>query len=229
VDDDKRSWIKLKATWLICFVAVIGASGCFGLNRGAPPLQHYVLEGGHSHEAGGPLRDTAGLSIGLRRLQLASYLDAPFIVVRRGPHQIGRSDFHRWGEDLGGGINRAVAGHLLERGVFRAVDVAPWAPRARQDHLIQLHVMRFEGQLPEDGAALDGDVHVVATWEIIDPDDGTVLTRGTTDYRANGWNVGDYLGLVRLLDAGLGVVADDLAAAIETLGRATPTGAGPPA
>lgn len=228
MDDETRSRIKMKATWLIGLTALIGSSGCFGLNRGAPPLQHYVLEGGHTHEAAAPLRDTAGLSIGLRRIQLASYLDAPFIVVRRGPHQIGRSDLHRWGEDLGGAMNRAVAGHLLERGTFGAVDVAPWAPRARQDHLIQLHVLRFEGQLPGDGAALDGDVHVFATWEIIHPDDGTVLTRGTTDYRASGWTAGDYLGLVRLLDAGLGVLADDLIAAVEALGRAAPDGDGPP-
>jgi uncharacterized lipoprotein YmbA len=228
VDDITRSRIKMKATWLICFAAMIGSSGCFGLNRGAPPLQHYVLEGGHTHEVAAPHGDTAGPSIGLRRLQLASYLDAPFIVVRQGPHQIGRSDLHRWGEDLSAGINRSVAGHLLERGVFRAVDVAPWTPRARPDHVIQLHVLRFEGQLPEDGAGLDGDAHVFATWEVLDPE-GTVLTRGTTDYRAGGWSVGDYLGLVRLLDAGLGVLADDLAVAIDTLARPTPDGAGPPA
>jgi len=222
VDDDSRSRIRTKAAWLTCVTALVGASGCFGLNRGAPPLQHYVLDGGRAYEIVAPVGGSAALSIGLRRLQLASYLDAPFIVVRQGPHQIGRSDLHRWGEDLGGGINRSVAGHLLGRGAFRAVDVAPWAPRGRPDHLIQLHVLRFEGELPEEEAALHGEVRVLATWEIIDPDDGTVITRGNTDYRAGGWTVGDYAGLVRLLDAGLGVVADDLMAAIGMLPLPTP-------
>ncbi|MEX2467266.1 MAG: PqiC family protein, partial [Gemmatimonadota bacterium] len=175
---DDRTRYRMKATWLVCLATLLGSSGCFGLNRGAPPIQHYVLEGGHSHEVAAQPRDSADLAIALRRPQIASYLDVPFIVVRRGPNQIGLSELHRWGEHLGEGINRAVAGHLFEQGTFRAVDVAPWAPRERHDYLIQLHVLRFEGQLPEEEATLEGGGHVVATWEIIRPEDGRVLTRG---------------------------------------------------
>jgi len=217
VDDMTRSRIKVKVTWLVCLTAMVGSSGCFGLNRGAPPLNHYVLGGGGSHQVAIPTGDPAGISIGLRRPQVASYLDTPLIVVRRGLHQIGFSEFHRWGEQLGGGIGRTVAGHLSAHASFSAVDLAPWGPRERHDYLIQIHLLRFEGQTSDEGAPAEGQAHVLATWEILRQADGAVLTRGTTDYRGDGWRVGDYPGLVTLLDAGLGVLAADLAAGIGRL------------
>jgi hypothetical protein len=44
-----------------------------------------------------------------------------------------------------------------------------------------------------------------------------VLARGTTDRRSPGWTVGDYAGLVTLLDEGLDVLAGDLIAGIAGL------------
>jgi hypothetical protein len=218
-----RIQLRVKVTRLICLTGLIGSTGCgFALNRGALPPQHYVLGGGPSQADATPSGDLAELSIGLRRPQIASYLDAPFIVVRRGLNQIGFSELHRWGEDLGGGISRAVAGDLSERASFRTVDIAPWAPSERYDYLVQLHVLRFEGLASEDGEPLEGEAQLLATWEILSQEDGSVLTRGTTDYREGGWRVGDYAGLVTLLDAGLGVLSDDLVAAIGELTRSGP-------
>jgi uncharacterized lipoprotein YmbA len=138
-------------------------------------------------------------------------------VIRRGPNQIEFSELHRWGVPLGGGINEAVAGRLFQRGSFKSVDVAPWSPGERPDYLIQLDVVRFEGLVPEEGTSLEGEARMLIRWEIIRPADGAVLTRGTTDHRPDGWNVGDYAGLVTLLDAGLGALSDDLTAGIERL------------
>ncbi|MEX2527937.1 MAG: PqiC family protein [Gemmatimonadota bacterium] len=217
---------------LLLVVVLLGSTGCFGLNRGAPSQQHYVLGGGAPTAMATlvettPSGDSTRLNIGLRRPQIASYLDAPFMVVRSGSHQIGFSELHRWAEDLGGGINRAVAGYLSQRGSFGAVDVAPWSPRENYAYLIQLNVLRFEGLIPEGvaplqgqvqmGSVQQGEVQVMASWEIIRHEDGVVLARGVTDYREGGWRVGDYAGLVTLLDAGLGVLADDLVASIEAL------------
>lgn len=228
---------RWKVGCLTLLVVLSGSMGCFGLNRGAPAPLHYVLGDGPSDGVdtfvGSPLsNDSTSLAIGLRRPQMASYLDAPFMVVRHGAHQIGFSEFHRWGEALGGGVNRALAGHLLKRGSFATVDVAPWSPRERYAYLIQLDVMRFEGVIPEGAAGVQGEfqegeaqeaeaglgeAHLMVSWEIIRYEDGVVLSRGVTDYRQGGWRVGDYAGLVTLLDAGLGVLADDLVAGIEAL------------
>jgi hypothetical protein len=231
-----RNRVRWRAVCLTILLVLPGSMGCFGLNRGAPAPLHYVLGGGPSTVAspeGTVLAgDSTSPSIGLRRPQIAAYLDAPFLVVRRGSHQIGFSEFHRWAEELGGGINRAVAGHLSQRGVFGTVDVAPWSPRERYAYLIQLNVLQFEGLIPEvvagvrdefplddvrEGATQEGEAQIVASWEIIRHEDGAVLARGVTDHRQGGWRVGDYAGLVTLLDAGLGVLADDLIAAMAAL------------
>jgi uncharacterized protein len=206
---------------LLIALAVATLPGCFSLGRDAPPLELYVIGGAESPEAAAPMPGLAGVTIGLRRLDLAPYLATPAIAVRRGAHEILTSDYHRWGEELGEGINRAVARHLGAAAPFRTVDVAPWPVRSRYDYLVQLHVSRFEGVIPagasaaagEVGAAV-GEVHVAATWEIVRQEDETVLLRGTTEFREGGWRVGDYAALVAGMDRGLVVLARDLTAAL---------------
>jgi len=201
----------------ILLVALVALTGCFSLSREVPPVRFYVLGGtwpATGTPAGltdAPASPLAGRSIGLRQLQLAEYLATPLLVVREGPHQITFSEFHQWGEDLDGGINRAVAGYLAAGAPFQSVNVAPWQPQAQYDFLIQLHLSCFEGVAPE------GEAHLLAAWEIIRQRDGAVLARGTTDYRTPGWTVGDYDGLVALLDTGLGVLTNDLVASLGTL------------
>jgi uncharacterized lipoprotein YmbA len=201
----------------IGLAALVGLTGCFSLARNEPAQQHFVLGGSLPADRAEPSRDGTGLAIGIRRLQLATYLESPFIVIRRGDNEITFSEFNRWGERLDGGISQAVSRHLLARAPFRAVDVAPWAPRAEYDYLVQLQVLRFEGLAPEDPAATQGVVHVLAVWEIIRQTDGAVLARGTTDYREPGWAVDDYAGLVTSLDRGLAVLSGDLIGSIEAL------------
>jgi uncharacterized lipoprotein YmbA len=168
-------------------------------------------------------QDGAGLNIGLRRLDLARYLAVPAIVVRRGAHQIAVSEYHRWAEVPDVGINRAFASYLSAAPQIRAVDIAPWTARAAHDYLIQLHVSRFEGVAP-DSMAVQGEAVLLASWEVIRPD-GALMARGTTDYRVDGWRVGDYAGLVTLLDSGLNELARDV---VSCLGQLVGTRAGLP-
>ena len=194
-------------------------TGCFKLSRESPPLQHYALGGASpttvaptAAPTGGPTTARSGLTVGLRRLEVASYLSVPAVMVRRGANQLVASEFHRWGGDIDEGINRAVAMYLASAPPVRAVDVAPWPSRVRHNFLVQLHVTRFEGVA--DSAATEGRVHVMAGWDIIRPLDGAVLVRGNTDDRSGAWRVGDYTGLVTGLDAALSRVARDISACI---------------
>ena len=209
---------RLSATAVLLLVA-----GCFRLSRDAPRVQYFVLSGAAQASAvageatgvppGAPSTpDGAGLALGLRRLNLASYLSVPSIVIRRGVNEIVVSEFHRWGEDLGEGINRVVAAHLERTPTVRAVDVAPWAARARHDYLVQLNVSRFEGAA--DSAATEGRSHVLAGWDIIRPLDGRVLVRGSTEAFGGPWRVGDYPGLVTGLDAALARLARDISSCL---------------
>jgi uncharacterized lipoprotein YmbA len=145
-------------------------------------------------------------------LDLASYLSVRYIIVRRGTSELLTSEFHRWGEDVGEGINRVVATYLAGTPPVRIADVAPWTPTSRHHFLVQLHVTRFEGVA--DSAATEGRVHVTAGWDIIRPFDGRLLLRGNTDDRDGTWRVGDYGALVTGLDAALLRVARDISACI---------------
>jgi uncharacterized protein len=187
---------------------LLTAMGCVSLGRESPPLEQYVLGGGHAEGGAAPSQDGAGMTIGIRRIGLASYLATPSIVVRNGANQIVVSDFHRWAEDVGEGINRAVARHIAAAGAVRAVAIAPWGVRAQHDYLLQLHVTRFEGMV--DALAAEGSARVTATWEVIRAEDGTVAARGGTDFLRGGWRVDDYAALVVMLEAGLEELATDV-------------------
>jgi uncharacterized lipoprotein YmbA len=204
-------------TRLLALAIPFALAGCVKLARESPQLQTYVL-GGVS--AAAPARATAGkpsasrgaFRIGLRRVELASYLFEPAVLIRRGTNQLVISQFHRWGGDLDQGINRAVGAYLTDFPRVSAVDVAPWPTRVRHDVLVQLHISRFEGVA--DSAATQGRVHVMAGWDIIRPFDGKVLVRGITDDLGGTFRVGDYAGLVTALDAGLVRVARDIGACL---------------
>lgn len=192
---------------LIAPLALIALAGCFSLSRNAPPVQYYVLSGARTPIAA-PASSPAGLTIGLRRLDLAPYLSTPSLVMRRGDHVIETSTFHRWGEELGEGINHTVAGHLANIPPVKHVNIAPWVPRTHHDYLVQLRVSRFEAAA--DSAATTAGVHVVASWDIIRSMDGVLLVRGISDYREGQFPTGDYQAMVGALNTALGRVASDI-------------------
>ena len=153
--------------------ALISVAGCFSLGRPTPPLEEYILGGGARAEAAARARDAGGVTIGLRRLDLAPYLATTAIVVRRGS-RIQTSGFRRWGEEPSAGIMRALAVSLRAASNILAVDIAPWQVRAPHDYLVQLHITHLEGVVAEDAAATAGEVHVMASWEILRAQDGPV-------------------------------------------------------
>jgi uncharacterized protein len=207
----------MKLTRSLGLLLFVTLTGCFSLARDEPQQHHYVLSGIPAQQVAAVSGTPTGLAIGVRRLQLATYLETPFIVTRRGTHEITFSEFHRWGERLDGGINHAVARYLTAGGRYRTVDIAPWSTRETYDYLIQMQVLRFEGRVPDGEAASVGEVHVLASWEIIRQLDGEVLARGTTDFREPGWRLGDYAGLVTSLDRGVSALSADLMSSIATL------------
>lgn len=205
------------AALTVAAAGLLTVGGCFSLARTEPPTRHYLLGSGPVGEVAAPRAALSGLSVGVRRLRLAAYLEPQFVAVRRGDNQIGFSEYHRWGEPLGAGINRATIEHLGRRGNFRTIDVAPWPAREAYDQVLQLHVERFEGVAAGDSTAAEGGIHVLISWELLRQADGVVLARGATEHSEAGWAIGDYESLVRGLDAGLIALAGELADALESL------------
>ena len=207
----------MKMMRLLLLVTFVSLTGCFSLAREEPTQQHFVLGGSDMPETMSRVEGLSGLRIGFRQLKMAEYLNSPLIVVRQGSHQIHYSEFNRWGGDLDSGVERAVAGYLTALAPLGGVDIAPWDTRATHDYLIQVHLLRLEGQANRDPVVTLGKAHMLAQWEIIHPQEGTVLARGTTDYTAEGWIVDDYGNLVDGLDRSLWQLAHDLVSALMEL------------
>ncbi len=171
--------------------------------------------------------DTAGVAVGLRQPRMASYLDATRIVSRRGSNRIQFAEFHRWGEDLTQGIGRTVALALEVQSSIQSVDVVPWQTGVTFDYVLQLHVLSFEGVGPpppgpdadDDAPVPKGESRMAVQWKILDSETDTVLTRGFTRHRIEGWRVNNYEALVSNLSTSLDVLAGDIGTRLEALGR----------
>lgn len=188
-------------------------------------ISYYLLDSGTNPDT--LSTDTTGLTIGLRRPQVASYLDASRIVAREGPNKIRFVEDHRWGEDLDRALNRIVALNLERQEGIRAAEAVPWPEGFDHDYVVQLHVLRFEGVGPpppgpeadEDAPVPEGHSMMVVRWKIFASDSEQVRAQGTTRHRDGGWRVTDYADLAAKLDTALIVLADDLGARLRTLAR----------
>lgn len=207
-----------RITSLALVTVALALGGCFKLARTSPPVERYVVGGAVPIVTPAVSSDSTDLSLGLRRLDLSPYLATLAIVVRRENNQIVTTGFHRWAEAPSTGLNRAVSGYLKAADGIRSVDVAPWPIRSEHDFLIQIHITRFEGVTL--GRVGGGEAHLLASWEIIQPDDGSILARGITDHRSRDWPIDDYTGLVSRLDSGLLRLSQDVLACLRLLGTA---------
>lgn len=209
--------LRLLTPRVLLLAALVGLAGCFSLGRDEPVRQHFVLGGRDIPDAVASDARLAGIRIGIRQLKMAEYLDRPLMVVRLGSNEIYYSEFNRWGGSLSSGVKRAVVGYMTTIAPFGGVDIAPWDLREKHDYLIQIHLLRMEGVVPENNAGLYGEAQLHALWEVISPEEGTVLVRGETDFAADGWQIDDYGGLADRLDSGLWQLSRDLVSAIAEL------------
>lgn len=211
---------------LSAFVAILLlVSGCVNLKPAESTTRFYVLGARQHVDTPSASIEPTGLSIGLRRLRLAAYLDTPYIVLRHGGNEVSFSENHRWGEDLEKAINRAVETHLTAQSTIQRVDRAPWPLNTSHDYILQIHILQFEGQtdalasdeLPRDLEDQNVQVHLVANWQIVDPGNNAVIHQEKTDVLLGGWNTDIYPNLVSGLDDTLKAMAEDIATALSGL------------
>ena len=210
---------------LLLFGTFILIQGCVNLKPVESTSRFYVLGAREHIEAPAQAPNQAGMSIGLRKLRMAAYLDTPYIVLRHGGNEVSFSENHRWGEDLEQAINRAVQTHLSTHDSIQRVDAAPWAMNTRHDYLLQIHILQFEGQTdappsadsPRIPEGQNVQVHLVANWQIINPMTNDMIYQEKTDVLLGGWSTEIYPNLVSGLDDTLKTMAEDIARALEKL------------
>jgi len=232
---------------ILLALAIGGATACVNLEPRQSNIRYYVLSDAASPDAASPdgaasigndntsqdlLAESPPRSpgptvepvIGIRKVRLANYLRTPTITTRFGAHEVRFAEFHRWGEDLGEAIGRTVAQSLAHQSGIRRVDRVPWPDGTSHHVIVEMRVLRFEGEAPplppdpDEELTGPGSARVVVAWELVEPGTEDVLVSGRTDHQEAEWTVGDFAGLVQRLDASLDVVARDLAAQIRVLG-----------
>lgn len=218
-----RSLHRIGLSALAAGLLALTLTGCVRLLEPRPSnITYYLL---HSTSADTLSTNTSGVEVGLRKPRLPSYLDATRIVTRRDSNEVHFSEFQRWGEDLGRAVNRVVALNLEAQRGIQSAKVVPWSEGPPFDYVVQLEVLRFEGNGPAPpGPEADDDVPIprghsqmAVQWTIYGPDEKTMQGRGLTRHQQGDWPVNEYSALVSRLNASLEVLADDIGTRLRAL------------
>lgn len=207
----------LRLSSVSAVVAVLTLSGCSLLPKPAPdPTRHYVLTG---PAPAGPNADAkqGALKVGLRSVQIAPYLDAKSMIVRRGDNEIDYRDYARWAEPLANGINRMLVARLHVSDRVGRVFPQPYPFDVTRDVDVSVSVLRCEGRVLPDGRSV---ASFMCALEIVRVGDkpgaagGEVLLRKVFEAPETEWPEGDYAALAAILSDDVAKLADTIIAAL---------------
>jgi uncharacterized lipoprotein YmbA len=170
-----------------------------------PLPNFFVLTGTGSRAA---RTHTSGETVVLvRRVEVPSYLARTSLVTMMGGIEVKYSATQRWAEPLDQGLSRAVAEDLSRNSRIRAYGFAPEAPSVDHRYDVWIRLERFEGND-------NGEVVLRARWSISSSGSSSPISSRTVDIHRNGWQPGDYAGLVRLLSEEVAEMSRQIAQAI---------------
>lgn len=179
-------------------LAVLAFAGCSLLPAPTPDRTRHFLVSSASPAAAAP----DAVSLGLRRVDVPSYLRGKAMVVRSGTNETRFLPEARWAEPLEEGLARAVRDRLASSA---AVRVHPWPVSAERDFDVSIFVTAAEGG--------DAGVRFAATFEVARAADGAVVARRAFAAPAGSWG-GDPAQLAAQLSAGAAALADEILAAL---------------
>jgi uncharacterized protein len=183
---------------LLVFAGCLAAGGCDGLNSLIPPPQadptrYFVLAATPAPAAAVPGK----IRVGLKSVELASYLKTHAMVVRSGSNEIIIEDFQRWAEPLGDGIARVLRARLLADPALGSVSLQPFAFDTERDYDVAVDVIHCEGATDSDGRSF---ARFAAVIEISTAGSNPrVVQRRVFAAPATAWNGRDFGQLAGLL------------------------------
>lgn len=206
----------------------LALAGCNFFPKPSPdPTRHYVLTGPKPAELNVGVKQGA-LKVGLRAVQVAPYLDAKSMIVRRGDNEIDYRDFARWAEPLATGINRMLVARLHASERVGRVFPQPYPFDVERDLDISVNVLRCEGRVLPDGSAFASFMCSIEIVRVGDrpggPPAGQVLVREVFEAAPTPWQEGDYAALAAALSAKVSELADTI---IKRLPGSTEAESGP--
>ena len=161
-----------------------------------------------------PVRAGKAPVVHLRPVELATYIKAKPIIVRRGEHEIEFREFARWGEPLELGIGRVLREDLVGRGAAGAVLAAGVrGTEGDPDFTLVVRVLACEG-----GA--NGAVYFRAVWELATTGSAPkVVARGDVQPGDLRWDGKSEAALVAQLSKAVGALTDDVAGGLARSGK----------
>jgi uncharacterized protein len=184
----------------------LSLTGCGGLIPPAQtdPTRYFVLTGPPLAPAavGGQLR------VGVRTVELASYLKSPDMIVRQGTNELALQDYARWGEPLDAGIGRLLLERLRASAGVGRVYAQPFPLDADRDCDVSVTVLRCEGGTGPGSARFE------ATIDLTKASDGRLLARRTFVAPNAAWDGRDFARLAALLSADVDALGQEIVAAL---------------
>jgi uncharacterized protein len=116
------------------------------------PTRYYVLTTGQQSDAARPAKVDGALVLGVKRIEIAPYLNGKDMVVREGGNEIVYQSFARWAEPLTTSIGRTVAGRLARAETVERVYAQPFPFEVERDYDVSIRVFRCEGEHKDDGS-----------------------------------------------------------------------------
>ncbi|MES2695853.1 MAG: PqiC family protein [Verrucomicrobiota bacterium] len=202
---------RVGAAMALAAATAMGLAGCSIIPEAtSDPTRFYVLStpAGADGVAAAGTGSGSAPSIYLRPVEVASYLRARAMVVRRGSNEIEFREFARWGESLEIGVARVLREELLARGAASSVS----AGGSRREHVasdapvLSVRVLACEGMT-------HGGVAFRAAWELTGHD-GKAIASG--DYRATDlrWDGKSEASLAAQLSQAVAGLAGEVAAGL---------------
>jgi uncharacterized protein len=195
-----RRCLALRYLALLMLVGVV--AGC----AFTEPSRFYLLTGTPPAGPAVPVADK--LAVGVEPVSLPAYLDRPQIVRRESPHTLELSEFERWGEPLDGSITRILVDNLAARLGTDRVFIPSSRPQVTPTVTVDVAFSRFDAD--PDGVAV-----MSAHWRVLNARGAEVAANRTVVRQPAGASYDD---TVAVLSNALGVLSDDIAAAIRRRG-----------
>ncbi len=178
----------------------------------ADPTRYYVLTGPSVESASATAKVEGALVLGVKRIEIAPYLNGKDMVVREGGNEITYNSFARWAEPLTTSISRALVGGLVHSDKVGRVYSQPFPFEVARDYDVSIRVLRCEGDRKEGGvafASFSAEVEVTQA-----KPGGAVVLRKVFTAPETEWDGHDFGKLAFALSESIGALGADLAAAL---------------
>ena len=129
----------MKKLIILCLLIL---AGCIQIGDMPQPQNYYLLEAGLASD-GEQKTDLKGLNITVESIDLALFLDKPYLVYYNHENQINYQQTERWAEPLDTNINRVIRSNLIRSFTNTTIFIGPWEKQSEESLRIDIAIDDF--------------------------------------------------------------------------------------